>query len=439
MKNYCFRFALCLLLAIQVTPAQAQGVEMSITKTIDILAGRPRPLLGQTNYQLQTAFNTSDGGYLSLAPDSAGATLLSRFTPDGALLRSQVLTNFSILPATIAEDDSGNLVFCGKEGNGSGKFFQIAPDGSVLNQLRVILDSLPRDLSFSHLIRYQGGFLAAGTGWNNESFVFLKFSTNLVVEWERRIPAGLNLNLSPPVRPPCHALLAGPAGDFLFSASGALVRVNTNGVVVWANYLFWPSIPSQILRTRDGGYLMAGSGGYVIVKVNANGKHQWTRAYGSTVGAESLRAFTQTEDGGFLLFGHSYSEEISGSKGVQGAGAWLVKTDERGLKQGEMIIPDVVSVASWLIRAGSGFALVGSRYNEQDGWESQIYQWELSVNRRARISAHSLTGQPFNIDVSTDLATWSPVVVGFSGDLEFRELLGSGNRFWRAYEVPGPP
>ena len=89
MKNYCFRFALCLLLAIQVTPAQAQGVEMSITKTIDILAGRPRPLLGQTNYQLQTAFNTSDGGYLSLAPDSAGATLLSRFTPDGALLRSR--------------------------------------------------------------------------------------------------------------------------------------------------------------------------------------------------------------------------------------------------------------------------------------------------------------------------------------------------------------
>ena len=444
MKNCCFRFVLCLLLAIQVAPAQAQGVEMSITKTIDILAGRPRPLAGQTNYQVQTVFNTSDGGYLELAQllDPPNPYLVARFAADGTVIRSQQLTNFAIVPATTAEDDSGNLVFCGTQGNGPVKFFQIAPDGSVLNQL-------PVDLYFSHLIRYQGGFLAAATGWRGESFVFLKFSTNLVVEWERRIPAGLNL--SPPVYPPLDVLLSGPAGDFLFSASGALVRVNTNGAVVWAKYLANERI-SRVLRTRDGGYLIANTEranganpsdiDYHIVKATAGGDYQWARWLGGLgpQQGESLCDVTTTEDGGFLLYGHSGSEEISGTKGVQGVGVWLVKTDDRGLKQGEMMISDVVVVvpgASPLIRAGSGFALVGSNQNGQGIWNA--YRWELSVNRRARISAHSLAGQPFNIDVSTDLATWSPVVVGFSGDLEFREFLGNGNRFWRAYEVPGPP
>lgn len=438
MKNYCLRFALYLLFAVQVAPTQAQGVEMSITKTIDILAGRPRPLAGQTNYQVQTTFNTTDGGSLTLAQlsDPPNPYLVARFAADGTVIKSQHLTNFAIVPDTTAEDDSGNLVFCGTQGNGPVKFFQIAPDGSVLNQL-------PVDLYFSHLIRYQGGFLAAATGWRDESFVFLKFSTNLVVEWERRIPV-ISLTYGY-ARPPLDVLLAGPAGDFLFSASGALVRMNTNGAVVWAKSLANERI-SRVLRTRDGGYLIANSeranganpsdSDYHIVKATAGGDYQWARWLGGLgpQQSESLRDVTATEDGGFLLYGHSTSEEISGTKGVQGVGAWLVKTDERGLKQGEMMIPE--GYASWLIRAGSGFALVGSKQNGQGIWNT--YRAELSVNRRARISAHSLTGQPFNIDVSTDLATWSPVVVGFSGDLEFRELLGSGNRFWRALRSARP-
>lgn len=104
------------------------------------------------------------------------------------------------------------------------------------------------------------------------------------------------------------------------------------------------------------------------------------------------------------------------------------------------MIPRLVAYASRLIRTASGFALIGSQYQEGSGsFDPQVYRWELSVTRRARISAHSLTGQPFNIDASTNLSTWLPVVMGFSGDLELREVIGSGNKFWRAYETPLAP
>lgn len=449
MRKLLCQLALCVVLA---GVASAQRVELSIVKAIDILAGRPRPLSGQTNAQVMAAFNTRDGGCLELAlagERPAGAWtapfLLCRFAADGSSVWSQVLTNFAVHADAITEDDSGNVVFQGSQGNGPVKFFRVSPDGSVLNEL-------PVNISYTHLIRFQDGFLAAGSRFNgsvgspSDGIVFLKLSTNLVVEWERRITA-ISTGNGFLVYPPCRALLAGPGDDFIFSASGSLVRMNTNGVVVrLGGGLGAPSL-AQILRTSDGGYLMAGYGvgmatgdsDYVITKVNANLEGQWSRLIGGNQG-ELLMGVQQTEDGGFLLLGHSQTEEISGTKGVQGGGCWLVKTDERGLKQGEMMIPRLVAYASRLIRTASGFALIGSQYQEGSGsFDPQVYRWELSVTRRARISAHSLTGQPFNIDASTNLSTWLPVVMGFSGDLELREVIGSGNKFWRAYETPLAP
>jgi hypothetical protein len=465
MRKSCCRLAL--RLALGVFAAEVQGVELSIVKTIDILAGQPRPLAGQTSAWVQAAFNTRDGGVLELSlaserPAGAWATpyLLSRFAADGALLWSQELTNSGIYTDAIVEGDDGNVVFSGASYGPQGiqrrGFFQFSlADGRILNDLP--LDSyrheLPLDLfgfDFPYLIRYQDGFLAAGNpnagaSPSDAGFVFLKFTTNLFIEWQRRIPPISTTH--GPIYPPCRALLAGPAGDFLFSASGALVRMNTNGVVVKRGGGVGAPSLAQILRTSDGGYLMAGYGvglvrddsDYVITKANANMENQWTRLIGGNQG-ELLVSVQQTEDGGFLLFGHSQTEEISGSKGVQGAGAWLVKTDERGLKQGEMVIPNLSADASRLIRAASGFAIIGKRYQEGSGsFDPQIYRWELSVTRRARITAHSATGQSFNIDVSTNLATWLPVVVGFSGELQLREVIGSGNKFWRAYEASDSP
>ena len=105
--------------------------------------------------------------------------------------------------------------------------------------------------------------------------------------------------------------------------------------------------------TADGGYLLAGwtvspiSGDktqntqgfedYWIVKIDSSGIKQWDRDFGGS-GSDLLQAAQQTNDGGYILGGTSFSD-ISGDKsqntwGSSGASDfWIIKTDSLGNKQ----------------------------------------------------------------------------------------------------------
>ncbi|QNF32139.1 T9SS type A sorting domain-containing protein [Adhaeribacter swui] len=103
----------------------------------------------------------------------------------------------------------------------------------------------------------------------------------------------------------------------------------------------------QVRQTQDGGYIVGGSsysgiGGdktensrgdrdYWIVKLNSNGVKQWDKTYGGK-SEEYLNSLELTTDGGLILSGHSTSGR-SGNKTQSGKGQddyWIIKTDGNG-------------------------------------------------------------------------------------------------------------
>ncbi|RDC64872.1 T9SS type A sorting domain-containing protein [Adhaeribacter pallidiroseus] len=106
---------------------------------------------------------------------------------------------------------------------------------------------------------------------------------------------------------------------------------------------------NQVIQTQDGGYLLAGSsfsgnsinkgqasrGGrdYWIVKIGAQGTRQWDKRFGGT-GNDELKKVIQLTTGEYVLAGYSNSpasgDKSQGSQG--GNDYWLIKLTKTGIK-----------------------------------------------------------------------------------------------------------
>ena len=101
-----------------------------------------------------------------------------------------------------------------------------------------------------------------------------------------------------------------------------LIKTNSVGDTMWTR-AYEGSIFS-VQQTLDGGYLLGGSISFVVgnydmllIKIKADGEHEWTKNYGSMRG-DDCRDVAQTTDGGFVLVGHAWG------------GMSMVKTDSFG-------------------------------------------------------------------------------------------------------------
>ncbi|RDC64221.1 T9SS type A sorting domain-containing protein [Adhaeribacter pallidiroseus] len=107
---------------------------------------------------------------------------------------------------------------------------------------------------------------------------------------------------------------------------------------------------TSVIKTADGGYLSGGytnsgvsgdktqgsqgQNDYWIVKSDKNGQKIWDKRFGGT-GNDYLNRLIQTQDGGYLLAGSSFSGK-EGDKTEASRGSrdyWIVKTDKNGTKQ----------------------------------------------------------------------------------------------------------
>jgi hypothetical protein len=104
-----------------------------------------------------------------------------------------------------------------------------------------------------------------------------------------------------------------------------IVKTDSSGVKQWDARFGGSGYDKLkfINRVADGGYVMAGwseseadgdktqgswgLGDYWIVKTDANGEMQWDAVFGGT-GQDKLHIIPQTNDGGFLLGGYTYSQ-----------------------------------------------------------------------------------------------------------------------------------
>ena len=112
-----------------------------------------------------------------------------------------------------------------------------------------------------------------------------------------------------------------------------LIKTNANGDTVWTQTYGGNGTDQGrcVQQTNDGGYIIVGStysygaGGrdVYLVKTNANGDTAWTRTFGGSSDDTGV-SVQQTSDGGYIIVGYTWS---------YGAGDWdvyLIKTDANG-------------------------------------------------------------------------------------------------------------
>jgi len=122
------------------------------------------------------------------------------------------------------------------------------------------------------------------------------------------------------------------------------------------------------IQTADGGFALTGTtfdnetGDYDawLVKTDASGEYQWDQLYGTDKDDEAYAAI-QTTDGGFALAGYT------DSSGVGVWDAWLVKTDASGVVEWTQTYGDEEDnwVESVIQTADGKFVLAGTTFNNE--------------------------------------------------------------------------
>ncbi len=143
------------------------------------------------------------------------------------------------------------------------------------------------------------------------------------------------------VDPPSCAIIQTNDSGYLYCGPGSawggadigLFKLDDTGGVVWAK-AYGNTLDEygySISKTNDGGFIVAGLSysfslgdrDFYLFKVDSLGNVQWSRGYGGS-GEDFLYSMSNTDDGGFVLAGSSFSYG-------NGKQIYLVKTDVDGL------------------------------------------------------------------------------------------------------------
>ncbi|MCL0104799.1 hypothetical protein M1O57_04340 [Dehalococcoidia bacterium] len=158
----------------------------------------------------------------------------------------------------------------------------------------------------------------------------------------------------------------------------------------------------SLQQTRDGGFIIAGSGGaggveYLdvwLVKTDQEGDKEWSRTFGGA-GRDTVRSVQQTADGGFIIAGETRS--FGAGKGD----VWLIKTDEEGNKEWNRTFGGAGRDAAWSVQqtADGGFIIAGETRSfdagKDDVWliktdEEGNKEWSRTFGGKRRDGASSV-------------------------------------------------
>ncbi|PWR70173.1 PKD domain-containing protein [Methanospirillum lacunae] len=175
----------------------------------------------------------------------------------------------------------------------------------------------------------------------------------------------------------------GDVSGYHGSSDAWIVKLDTSGDLQWQKCLGGSAgdVVNSVIQTDDGGYLAGGStysnngnvsgnhgqSDYWIVKLDADGNQEWQKCLGGSDNdlAESI---IQTTDGGYLIGGMSSSndDDVSGNHGSNDY--WVVKLDFSGSLQWQKCLGG--SSGDWansVIQTVDGGYLVGGVTFSEDG------------------------------------------------------------------------
>jgi hypothetical protein len=330
---------------------------------------------GSNEEQMFTVEQTTDGGFL------LGGWSLSGATGDKSQ-PSQGASDFWILKTDLNGNKLWDAAFGGTADDELRSGEQTADGGYILGG--------------ESLSGISGNKTQASRGGND--YWMVKTDANGIKQWDARFGGTQDDKLNAIHQTTDGGYIlggwsqSGIGGDKTQASRGStdywIVKTDANGIKQWDarfggsehEYLY------SVEQTQDGGYMLGGysfsgangdktqpsQGGfdYWVVKTDANGIKQWDARFGGTA-YDKLKAAEPTADGGYILGGWSESG-MNGDKTQPGKGKgdyWVVKTDANGIKQWDAQFggSGEEKMHSVFETSDGGFILGGYTYSLQSG------------------------------------------------------------------------
>lgn len=470
------------VLASVAGPTLLCAATLSISKDVRFTAGTPQNLsqdIGSGRYSSPGPardihiMRTRDGGTLltGFGPESAGsypALFVRRIDSFGGTVWTRRLgdTNAIHMLYDVTENEADEIIVLTAStineffrSQATPRIVKLSQSGDILQEQTPVGDPTgQRQYFFSRILPTSGGYILAGKSQEQRgcppcwSIVTRRVALDFSVEWETRVLSSVYTRPDADNEWDVLHLERTHSGGFIYVLSrGLVIKARADGTSEWVRgYGNWcvnaPCYenPVRVHPLRDGGYALLyssvhdaistayrtapnyGMSDYWIVRINASGQQLWDRSYGGNL-QEAARFLIETEDGGFMVGGASASDNISGNKGVVGMGTWCLKLDSGGVKEAELLLPGDY----WtILPKASGFSLVGWGTNSS----ANLVSADLNALRRASVTARAVDGRPFNLDVSTNLVDWTPLMIGFTGELNLLQTYNGDRKFYRAVE-----
>jgi|GEM_PF-559451 len=245
-----------------------------------------------------------------------------------------------------------------------------------------------------------------------------------------------------------------------------VVKLDKDGAIEWQKCLggTYMETGGYVRVTPDGGYIVAGSsasvdcgftgnhGGldYWLVKLKANGDQEWQKTYGGSKN-EYCYGVDLTPDGGYVLGGHSESNngDVTGNHGNRDY--WVVKTDVNGDLQWQKSLGGSGDDEGLSICAavGGGYFLTGNTsspdgnitgyHGSRDAWTVKLdaggnLVWQKSLGGSQFDGGWSVKGTPDGGCVLAGYTgSYDGDVSGNHGDLDFWvvKLTNTGGMQWQ--------
>lgn len=163
-----------------------------------------------------------------------------------------------------------------------------------------------------------------------------------------------------------------------------VVKLDANGILEWQRSLGGSSFEraQTIVQTTDGGYVVAGSthsmdgdvtynyGGdadFWVVKLDGTGTVQWQSTFGGSA-LETAREVIQSNDGGYIVSGSSYSADGLVTNNNGSSDLWILKLDGAGnLEWQRTLGGSGIEAAASIVLASDGSYIVAGTAQSSDG------------------------------------------------------------------------
>jgi hypothetical protein len=246
-----------------------------------------------------------------------------------------------------------------------------------------------------------GGFIVAGRSSSNnadvsgnhggDDFWVVKLNNTGAIEWQKSL-GGSNYDAARSIQQTNDGgyIVVGDSYSNDGDVSGNhgnvdlwVVKLTNYGIIEWQESLGGSGYDnaSSIQQTNDGGFVVAGtsfsndgdvSGNHGlddswVVKLSSIGAIEWQKSLGGTDG-EATFSIQQTIDGGYILAGNSNSNDgdVSGNQGL--TDSWVIKLSSIGTIEWQKTIGGTgYDAANSILQTNDGGYVVAGTSNSNDG------------------------------------------------------------------------